>query len=79
MIHLVYSVQTMRLSDYFNDRETSEKSFREDIIFMMNSYTCPKEIACKVKAVYTLKNKEELQKALYKNLTADNVKLRSWY
>lgn len=46
---------------------------------MMNSYGCPKKIALKVKEVYTLMNKEELENKLFELTTVENIALRSWY
>ena len=91
MVHLVYSVQGLLLSDYFKgdfenrDHEKSKESnenrtsIKDDVILMMNSYSCPEEIASKVKAVYTLKNKEELENKLFELTTQGNIPLRSWY
>lgn len=91
MVHLVYSVQALLLSDYFKgefesfERDKSKENIepkantKDDIILMMNSYSCPKEIASKVKAVYTLKNKEELENKLFELTTQGNIPLRSWY
>ena len=87
MVHLVYSVQALLSSDYFknngNDKlkEDVEKKSKtqEDIILMMNSYGCPKKIAIKVKEVYTLMNKEELENKLFELTTVENIALRSWY
>ncbi len=77
MVHLVYSAQALISSDYFkNGNETKTK---DDIILMMNSYSCPKEIVLKVKAVYTLKNKEELENKLFELTTNGSIALRSWY
>lgn len=87
MVHLVYSIQALLSSDYFkhgeNDLlkeslETKSKS-KDDFILMMNSYSCPKEIALKVKEVYTLMNKEELENKLFELTTKQNIALRSWY
>ena len=87
MVHLVYSVQALLSSDYFknngndklkDDLETKSKT-QEDIIFMMNSYDCPKKIALKVKEVYTLMNKDELGNKLFEFTTKQNIALRSWY
>lgn len=87
MVHLVYSVQALLSSDYFknngndklkDDLETKSKT-QEDIILMMNSYSSPKEIALKVKEVYTLMNKEELENKLFELTTVENIALRSWY
>lgn len=91
MVHLVYSVQALLLSDYFSgnfengehgkSKESNENktSIKDDVILMMNSYSCPVEIASKVKAVYTLKNKKELENKLFELTTKDNITLRSWY
>lgn len=87
MVHLVYSIQSLLSSDYFKndeneklreDLETKSKT-KDDIILMMNSYSCPKEIAIKVKEVYTLMNKEELENKLFELTTKSNIALRSWY
>ena len=66
---------TKRLKE---DLEKKSKT-QEDIILMMNSYSCPKEIALKVKEVYTLMNKEELENKLFEFTTKQNIALRSWY
>lgn len=88
MVHLVYSIQALLSSDYFengeNDKlkeslETKSSKTKDDIILMMNSYSCPKEIALKVKEVYTLMNKEELENKLFELTTGQNIALRSWY
>lgn len=88
MVHLVYSIQAILSSDYFengeNDKlkeslETKSSKTKDDIIIMMNSYSCPKEIALKVKEVYTLMNKEELENKLFELTTKQNIALRSWY
>lgn len=88
MVHLVYSIQALLSSDYFengeNDKlkeslETKSSKTKDDIILMMNSYSCPKEIALKVKEVYTLMNKKELENKLFELTTKQNIALRSWY
>lgn len=88
MVHLVYSIQALLSSDYFengeNDKlkeslETKSSKTKDDIILMMNSYSCPKEIALKVKEVYTLMNKKELENKLFELTTKRNFALRSWY
>lgn len=88
MVHLVYSIQALLSSDYFENGEsdklkesleTKSSKNKDDIIIMMNSYSCPKEIALKVKEVYTLMNKEELENKLFELTTKQNIALRSWY
>lgn len=88
MVHLVYSIQALLSSDYFENGEndllkesleTKSSKTKDDIILMMNSYSCPKEIAIKVKEVYTLMNKEELENKLFELTTKRNIALRSWY
>ena len=78
MIHLVYSVHSLLLSEYFSNQH-DKRAATHDVIFMMNSYSCPEEIALKVKAVYTLKHREELEDKLFELLTDDKTTLRSWY
>lgn len=77
MVHLVYSIQALLSSDYF--RYGNATNIKDDIILIMNSYSCPNEIASKVKSVYTLKNKEELENKLFDLVTKDTLTLRSWY
>lgn len=88
MVHLVYSIQALLSSEYFENGEngklkesleTKSSKTKDDIILMMNSYSCPKEIALKVKEVYTLMNKEELENKLFELITGRNIALRSWY
>ena len=77
MIHLVYSAQALISSDYFKNGNAT--NIKDDIILMMNSYSCPNEIASKVKSVYTLQNKEQLENKLFELVTKDTLSLRSWY
>lgn len=87
MVHLVYSIQALLASDYFKNSENdllkesleTKSKTKDDIILMMNSYSCPKEIALKVKEVYTLMNKKELENKLFELTTKRNIALRSWY
>lgn len=87
MVHLVYSIQALLASDYFKNSENdllkesleTKSKTKDDIILMMDSYSCPKEIALKVKEVYTLMNKKELENKLFELTTKRNIALRSWY
>ena len=80
MVHLVYAVQALYSSDYFKSlKDVKQDNVKDDVIFMMNSYCCPEDIAGKAGAVYSLKNADELKNELFKQLTGKDLKLRSWY